>query len=194
MFKEIATTSAIALTLYAFLPYINSILHKKTKPHAFSWFIWGLTTFIVFFAQLEGKAGIGAWPIGLSGLLTLAVAILAYALHSDRSITRIDWIFFLTALLTLPLWFITSDPVWSVIILTLIDLLGFGPTFRKAWHFPNEEKISFFVIFVLRNSLVILALEHYSLTTVLFPAAVNLACLLLIAVIYGRRCQIKTKA
>jgi hypothetical protein len=32
-----------------------------------------------------------------------------------------------------------------------------------------------------------LALEHYSLTTVLFPAAVGLACLLLIAVLAFRR-------
>lgn len=187
MFKEIISVLAAGLTLYIFLPYIRSIRHGQTKPHVFSWMIWGLGTVIVFFAQLAGKGGIGAWPIGLSGLITLYVAWLAHRHRGDASITRLDWLFLLLALAALPCWFLTADPLWAVVVLTTSDLLGFGPTFRSAWQKPHEERTGFYALATLRNLLVILALEHRSLTTVLFPAAVGLGCLLLVILIAGRR-------
>lgn len=93
----------------------------------------------------------------------------------------------MAAVSAVPLWYVTDDPLWAVVILTLVDLLGFGPTLRKAFHFPHEENLTFFGLFLLRNLLAILALEHYSVTTVLFPAAVALACLMLIVLILYRR-------
>ncbi len=59
-YKELLGAAAIALTLYAFLPYIRSILQGRTRPHVFSWVIWGSTTFVVFLAQLADKGGAGA--------------------------------------------------------------------------------------------------------------------------------------
>ncbi|MDH5327153.1 MAG: hypothetical protein OEZ68_22215 [Gammaproteobacteria bacterium] len=186
-FKGIFTTTAIVLTVVAFVPYIRSILSGRTRPHVFSWIIWAGTTFVVFLAQLAADGGIGAWPIGISGVITLVVALLAYHKKADDSITAADWLFFLLALSSLPLWFVTSEPLWAVVVLTLVDLLGFGPTFRKAFHSPMNESVGFFVIMLLRNTLVVLALEQYSWTTVLFPAAVALACFALIIVIIHRR-------
>ncbi len=187
MYKEIFSAIAIALTFIAFFPYIRSILQNKTKPHVFSWIIWGTTTFIVFFAQLKGNAGVGAWPIGFSAIITLYIAALAYLKKSDDSITKMDWVFLSLAMTSLPIWYMTSDPLWAVVILTTVDILGFGPTFRKAYASPYEENLVFFTIFIVRNVIVMMALEHYSLTTVLFPAAIAAACLLLILVIAFRR-------
>ena len=188
MYKELLSAIAIALTFVLFFPYIRSIQLGKIKPHVFSWVIWGLGTLIVFFAQLADRGGIGAWPIGVSGVITSYIALLAYLRRGDTLITKADWAFFLAALSTLPLWFLTSDPVWAVITLTLSDLIGFGPTIRRAYSHPHEESIVFFGLGAVRNLLVILALEHYSLTTVLFPAAVGLACLLLsLMLVYRRR-------
>ncbi len=169
--KYLLSIVAIVLTFIAFWPYIRSIHQGKTKPHLFSWIIWGSTTFIVFLAQLSAKGGVGAWPIGISGLITLYVAYLAYIKQSDDSITRIDWFFLIAAISALPFWYLTANPLWAVVILTITDLLGFGPTFRKSYHSPFEEKLSFFSLITIRNFISILALESYSLTTVLFPAA-----------------------
>lgn len=123
---------AIAITLAAYFPYIHSILKGKTRPHVFSWIIWGITTFVVFLAQLADHGGAGAWPIGVSGVITFFVAFLAYLKHADRSITRIDWIFFVSALVAIPFWYVTSDPLWAVVLLTTVDTIGFAPSLRKA--------------------------------------------------------------
>jgi hypothetical protein len=87
----------------------------------------------------------------------------------------------------LPCWFFTSNPLCAVIILTGVDLAGFGPTFRSAYAHPHQERTGFYALAALRNAMVILALEHYSLTTVLFPAAVGIACLIFVGVVFYRR-------
>ncbi len=186
-YKEWLSAIAIALTFIAFLPYIRSILQGKTKPHVFSWIIWGSTTFVVFLAQLADKGGAGAWPIGVSGIITLYVAVLAFINRSDCSITRSDWLFFSVAMASLPLWYVTADPLWAVIVLTTVDVLGFGPTLRKAYDYPLEEKLTFFVFIAARNIISIAALEHLSMTTLLFPAVTAIACLLLILIVLIRR-------
>lgn len=187
MSKSLLSAVAIAITLFAFLPYIRAILTSAIRPHVFSWFIWGTTTVIVFLAQLQGHGGAGAWPIGVSGSITVLIAALAYWKRADISITAVDWLFLVLALSSLPFWYFTADPLWAVLILTVVDLLGFGPTLRKAYTAPRSESVLFFATFAVRNFIVILALENYSLTTVLFPAAIAIACLLLIALILYRR-------
>jgi hypothetical protein len=81
----------------------------------------------------------------------------------------------------------TTDPLWAVVILTTVDLPGFGPTLRKAYAFPQDENIPFFMLFMTINTFELLALKHYSVTTVLFPLAVSLYCLILIIVVSLRR-------
>ena len=187
MIKSMLSTAAIALTFALFYPYVRSIMRGETRPHVLSWVIWGVGTFTVFFAQLADGAGIGGWPIGLSALITSYVALLSWVRRSDLSIAPLDWGCLVVALLTIPVWLVTSNPMWAVLILTAIDLLGFVPTVRKAYAKPHEERTWFFLLGALRNMLVVAALEHYSLTTVVFPAAVGFACLALAAFILLRR-------
>ncbi len=145
---------------------------------------------MVFLAQLAGGGGVGAWPIGVSGLITLYVAALAYTRKADTVITRVDWLFFVLAMSALPFWYVTSDPLWAVVILTAVDVMGFGPTIRKAYRRPMEENLTFFALFVVRNVVVIFALAHYSLTTVLFPATIAAVSLMLILMVMYRRWRI----
>lgn len=189
--KALFSALAIALTLLAFVPYIRSIRLGRTRPHVFSWLIWGSTTCVVFAAQLADGGGAGAWPIGVSGLITLYIAWLAFA-HARGSdnplqITRSDWLFFSLALLALPLWLFTANPVWAVLLLTLVDVLGFAPTFRKAYRFPYEEHLLFYMLITVRNLLALAALQHYSLTTVFFPLVMAITCMLFILMVVYRR-------
>lgn len=186
-YKEILSAIAIVITLVAFLPYIRLIIKNKIKPHVFTWIIWGTTTFVAFLAQLEDNGGAGAWPIGVSGIITLFIGLLAYSKRADISITNTDWLFFSLAMMSLPFWYFTSDPLWAVVILTTVDVLGFGPTFRKAYITPRSESVLFFSLLTARNLIAIAALENYTITTILFPAGISVAFILLIAMVSYRR-------
>lgn len=185
--KLLLSGLAILLTFVAFVPYIRAILAGETKPHVFSWVIWGTTTMIVFLAQLDAEGGLGAWPTGVSGAVTFFIAFLAFLKRADISIKPVDWCFFAAAMASLPLWYWTSDPLWAVAILTVVDLLGFLPTVRKAYDAPHQENLSFFVIYAFRTVFAIGALEQYSVTTVLFPLAVGLGCIALVVLVRYRR-------
>ena len=177
----------LALTFVAFYPYIRGILKGETRPHVFTWFIWGVGTIVVFVAQLMDGGGFGAMVIGVSGVITFGIAILALTRHADRSIVAMDWVFLALAASALPLWFFTDSALSAVIILTIVDLLGFGPSVRKAIDQPWEENATFFGIGAVRNVFVLFALGNYTWTTVLFPAAVGLACMIFVVVILARR-------
>jgi hypothetical protein len=193
LIKEIASGTAFVLTFLIFVPYILSIKRNTTIPHFFSWAVWAFGTFVVFVAQLSDGGGIGAWPIGFSACMTSYVAFLSYRVRAKVEITGQDRVLFGLAMSAIPAWAIASDPIWAVVFLTVADLLGFGPTLRKAYSHPYQEHIGFFALGGVRFALVIVALEHYSWTTVLFPAAVGLGCFLLAAFVLLRRVAIPQK-
>jgi hypothetical protein len=130
----------------------------------------------VFFAQVAADGGPGAWPTGVSGLMTVYVGWLTWSLHRNIHITRADWFFLGAALASLPAWYLTADPLWAVVILTTIDVFGFGPTIRKLYHHPYEESAGFYLMFAVRSAVSIPALASLNLTTLLFPVAMVLAC------------------
>lgn len=189
LLKQTASAIAFVLTFLLFLPYIRVIWRKTIVPHVFSWLIWAFGTFVVFLAQLADGAGIGAWPIGFSACITAYIALLSFRVRAQIDINRLDWVLLVLAIAAIPGWVIAADPFWAVLLLTAADLIGFGPTIRKAYAFPYQEHVGFFALGVLRNSFVVLALEHYSWTTALFPAAVGAACAFMVAFLLARRAR-----
>jgi len=186
-FKELASLASIVLTLVAYAPYIAEIGKRTVKPHFFSWVIWSITTSVVSVAQFIAEGGVGAWPTAVSAVITIYVAALAWKIRSDISITRLDFGFLIASFAALPVWFVTSDPLWSVVILTVVDVLGFGPTLRKSYAWPHEESLQFYNLFIVRSLFSIFALETLNLTTVLFPAAMVVACLVVVILLWWRR-------
>lgn len=186
-YKTTASTLATALTVAAYLPYLRSITRGQVRPHMFTWIIWGTVTLLAFIATLQAGGGKGAWVLGLSAGVSFLVAKLAHVKRADVSVTRLDGAFLVAAFAAIPLWLLARDPLWAVCLLTLIELLGFGPTFRKTWHAPSSESASFLGILIVRNALILAALESYAVVTVLFPAVAAIACLALLAMMLWRR-------
>ena len=77
--------------------------------------------------------------------------------------------------------------MWAVIILTTVDMLGFAPTWRKTYWAPHSESVVFFGLTALRCFLIVLALEHYSITTALFPIMIGLAASITLSLALWRR-------
>ena len=190
MIHKILGVISIGITVWALYPYIRAIQNGKMKPHLFSWIIWGSSTSIVGIAQFIEKGGAGSWSIILSGLITCYIAYLAFIHAADHSITLSDKVCLSLSMVAILLWVFTSNPLWAVLILTSIDLLGYAPTFRKSYLNPYAESLPLFSIMTGRNIITALALEHYSLSTLLFPLATGLANILLIAMIFIQRFRI----
>ena len=169
--------------------YIYEIFKGHVRPHIFSFIVWGVTVTTVFVAQVYGGAGAGAWAMGVTACLIWGVVIGAFfRIHEgDQYITKADWLFLLGALSGIPLWFIFDGPLISVIVLTLVDGLGYIPTFRKVISMPQEEQTALFVTQGLKHAFSIFAMAHYSFVTTLYPATILLLHFVMVWHIY--RCR-----
>ena len=101
--------------------------------------------------------------------------------------TRSDWGTFIAALAAIPLWLATDNPLYAVILITIIDALAFWPTIRKAYFYPREELMFTYTLSGLKFFIALLATQSFSLITVLYPASLVLMNWLFVAMVLARR-------
>lgn len=186
------TALGITATLMAFvsyIPYIRNMLSGKTKPHAFSWLVWGTLTAIAFVGQVTDGAGPGAWVTGFTACVSFFIFFTALK-TGEKEITKSDWLSLIGAGVAMLLWWATSDPLVAVILITVIDALGFFPTFRKSYHKPYQETAITFAISGLKFIVAIIALENLTPTTWLYPASLVVMNGLFVMMLLIRRKQV----
>ncbi len=167
--KEIIGGIATVLTFVAYIPYYRDILKGKTRPHVYSWSLWGLLTILIVALQIKGGAGPATWVTAAAGLLCIGVVILSLK-NGKRDITYSDTITAILSLIAIGFWVIAKQPVISIILVVIADILAFFPTVRKSWNQPHTETVSLYATNALRFALAILAVEHYSILSTLWIA------------------------
>ncbi len=183
---------AVLLIFVAYVPYFINIFRNKTKPHAFSWLVWGILTGVVFAAQVEQKAGAGSWALGISTAGCFVIFIIAL-IKGDRQFVLLDWVSLAAALGIIVVWYFMKDPTLSVILAVLIDLFAFVPTYRKSYSKPFDETLWTYAISAIKFIIILLALEVYTLSTWLYPAYLVLANAGFVALLIIRRNNLKNK-
>jgi hypothetical protein len=181
---------AVVISIIGYIPYFRDIIANKTKPHAFSWLVWGVLNAIAFAGQIHGNGGAGTWAVGLTAVALFAIFTLSI-FKGEKNIKLFDWVCLGGAAVALLLWVVTDQLLLSIVLITVIDLLGFLPTVRKAYLKPYQETLVTYEINTLKYFLVVLALQNYSLLTTLFPLAVAIMNGLFVILLIVRRKQSK---
>ena len=152
----------------------------------FSWLIWATLTAIAYFAQISDNAGAGSWITALTAAISFFIFFFAI-FKGEKNITKGDWLTFIAALSAIPVWMITDNPLWSVIIITVIDALGFYPTVRKSWDKPEEENMFHYFMAGLKFVLAVMALDNFSIITALYPLSLVFMNFAFIALVFVRK-------
>ncbi len=184
--KELSAIISIALSVVSAYPYIRDCLRGTTKPHFFTWCIWCLSASIIFYALYINGAGPGAWVTGFFAVKCFVYCVLAYFV-GERQITRSDWGCFIGALLAIPLWRMTNDPLWSVIWLIGIEAIAFIPTFRKSWLKPHEETLQSYLWAIIQCFLALLATERFIWVNTLYAVSIIIQNTVFILFVLWRR-------
>lgn len=191
--KELAGSIAIALSIIGYVPYLRDIFRGKTKPHAFSWIVWTLITFIVGAAQLAAGAGWGTVHNLATGVICLVIVYAAIK-NKDKDIKRIDILLFCAALMAIPLWVFARNPVYSIILITIIDILAFLPTFRKTWHNPGSETLSSYAIAGIKYGVSLVAIATYDVATLVYPIALIAMNIGIVSIMLFRHPRVESKS
>jgi hypothetical protein len=80
-------------------------------------------------------------------------------------------------------------PPYSVVLLTLVELLGFAVMTPKTWRRPESESLSYFALSILKHLFSAAALSLWSLVTALYPLATALMAAAFAGMIFLRRRQ-----
>ncbi len=158
----------------------------KTHPHTFSWLIWTLVVGLGFLGQVSDNGGAGSWSTGVGALLCLIVFIGSLK-TGGKTITRLDWFCLMACLVGILAWINTDTPLWTTLIITAVDTIALVPTFRKAYHKPFEETSSVYFVSNIKLILSIIALENYSIITMLLPLSIIITNSTFLTMLYTRR-------
>jgi hypothetical protein len=165
--KQAISIIGVILTFGAYVPYFLDIIKGKTRPHIYSWSLWGLLTVLIVALQIKGGAGPAIYITAAAGIACLGVVVLSIK-NGRKYITLSDTIVATLALIAIAFWLFAEQPVVSMILLTIADVLAFIPTVRKSWNNPHSETLSLFVTNTLRFSLAFVALETINLLSALW--------------------------
>ncbi|MDQ3076358.1 MAG: hypothetical protein M3Q34_04520 [bacterium] len=181
---------AVIIQLISYGMYFFGIWKGKTKPHAFTWLVWSVLNAVAFAAVIISGGETGAWVLGLNTLLCLLISGVGFW-QKRIGYDLYDWFALIGALVGIFLWWLTDNPLYAVILVSIADFTGTIPLFRKAYKLPFEENASSFILGVIAYPVSILALESLTLTTWLYPASVFLIDGILIALIFIRRKKLR---
>lgn len=174
------------LAIASFIPYIYDIFRGKTKPHLFTYLVWFITESTAVAAIWVAGGGFGL----IGPLLTLVGVIVVLLLgvkYRTKNVKVVDYIALFAALAGIATWWITDNPLYSVIVVSLVDLFGYIPTFRKTYEEPWTETVLTWSMAALALIFALLAIEEYSLVTVLYLATLLLCDVIIVSISYIRR-------
>jgi len=148
--------------------YIIWILKGKIKPHIFSWFFWWILTLTGFFIQISDNPWPWAWVTFWTAIVSLFIALISIKWWFNY-IKRSDVIALLWGFFTFFTWMYFQNIYFSLGVLIISDLLGYFPTIRKSYFSPFEESPFTFFLAWLKFFFAILALDTFSVATILYP-------------------------
>jgi hypothetical protein len=160
--------AAVVLATLRYGTYFWTIYKGETKPHAFSWLLWGTVTGIGTFAQFDLGGGPSAWALAFVSVTCLMIAVLSFFI-GEKDYTRSDWMALIGCLIAIPVWQITDNAIGALFIIIIIDGLTYWPTIRKSFHKPDTEPPISYFFAGMRYFLILFAVPDPTWQTLMYP-------------------------
>ena len=168
---ELVGKFAGIIVALSFVPYITSILRRKTSPNRASWFIWTSTNFLILGSYyLSGAKSTVFLPLAFAvGSSMIAILSIWYG---DGGWTLLDRFCLIVVGLSIALWFLLKTPQAVLFVGILNGLLGTLPTIKKSYLRPQtESKLAWGMCFIgsIAN---IIAIDNWSFSIVIYTVSI----------------------
>jgi hypothetical protein len=162
------------VSLLGFVPYCIAIVQGRTKPNQATWWIWSIVGIMLASSYWASGATHTIWaPLSyvIGPIITTALAMR----YGASQWSRFDRLCILGAFISLLLWILLRSPQVALVINLVIDLFGALPTIRNAWHRPQDEDLTSWLIFTVGNALNILAIDRWTWEIASYPLYITFA-------------------
>jgi hypothetical protein len=184
--------SAGIISLLGFIPYIIAILKKETEPHLITWLIW-----TVVGAILAGSYYYSSHPSFLELLVPIAYVIGPFLItclaffYGQLQYTRFDIGCLIAAVCSLILGYLFRNPFLVLLFNILLDFFGAVPTLCKTYLHPWSENLLAWILFLVGNTLNLIALSVWNVEIASYPVYLFLISLIMTGLILSGPFRLK---
>lgn len=177
-----------AFALLAFVPYINAILKKQTKPSQTTWIIWAIQDILTLASYYVSGAKETLWvPIGFAIGATISAALSLK--YGEKTWDRLDIACMIAAIASILIWPLTKSALTVLLINLFMGAVGAIPTLKKAYRNPKSEDPWTWRLFVISSLFNLLAIKEWVFKIAIYPIAITLIDGSIAAVVFWPRSQ-----
>jgi hypothetical protein len=176
------TVFSVAIRLFGGAQYCWGVLRGKAQPNPITWFLWGLTPLITFFASLQYGFQPQSLVLLAMAASPLTVSALAILLHRSREhFTPFALVCGAFALVGIVLWQITSIPELAILFSIVADIFATLPTLEKAYRNPASEYAWPYFMSIVSMAITLLTIQAWVFAVYAFPLYMLLVNVVLFA-------------
>lgn len=140
------------LAFLGYIPYLLSIVRRKTLPNPATWWIWSIMGAILLASYYAAGNQDAIW-VPISYFIGPTVTAILSVRYGRNEFSKFEWYCLAGAGFSLLLWWLTDSPEIALTINIMIDLIAIAPTLRKTYFKPDSEDPLSWSIFWVANTL-----------------------------------------
>ena len=160
---------SVALAVLAAVIYIAQTLRGEVRPHPLSWFLFGILSLTGYLVQRDEGARQGSWTL-LSMTVICFLFVAVSVARGERSFSRPEWAFLAAGGAVFAIYLFTRQANVAAGLTTLVDALGYGPTFVRGWSQPKKDSAASFALNGVKFIPSLMAMDPISFATSFYPA------------------------
>jgi hypothetical protein len=167
--REMLGALSVVLALIAAVIYVWQTISGQVRPHPLSWFLFGILSATGYWVQRDQGARAGSWALLAMIVICFLFAGLSVA-RGERYFSWKEWAFLVAGCLVFLLYLFTKEPNAAVVLTTVIDGLGYGPTLTRGWSHPRKDSVTSFALNSVKFAPSLAAMQPISFATCVYPA------------------------
>src|SRR5579871_4761061 len=177
---------SVVLAIVAFVVYFWQTLAGEVRPHPLSWVLFGILSVTGYLVQRDAGARAGSWALlAMSAICFLLAATSVF--RGERRFPLSEWAFLAAGAIVFAFYLVAREANVAALAITLVDALGFGPTFARAWRAPHRDSATAFTLNGAKFLPSLMAMDPFTFATAFYPATLVALNLAVAAVLLGRR-------
>ena len=159
---------SVALAILAAAIYIAQTLRGEVRPHPLSWFLFGVLSLTGFLVQRDEGARQGSWTLMAMTVICFLFVGVSVARGDERPLlpgkaplTAGGAVFLV--------YLVTREANVAAALITLVDALGYGPTFVRGWLYPRKDSVASFALNGVKFVPSLIAMYPISFATSFYP-------------------------
>lgn len=127
------------LSLGAYLPYVISVVRRKTNPVLASWITWTLSTYIILLSSYSLGVRDTIW-VPLAYAIGCTIVTLISFKYGTRGWSLFDKLCMVGVVVSIAIWYLLDNALIALLLNVFIDFLGYLPTLKKLYFEKREQE------------------------------------------------------